>query len=266
MRSFIDINTMLHFISKGQESAPPVFVLHGLFGTLSNVNGIARALEADYRVIQVDLPNHGLSPNSTEMNYPLMAQMLLDVADQLQLKSFHLVGHSMGGKTAMACALEAPHRVSSVVVGDIAPIAYSSHHRDIFLGLDELWNHPPTSRREADAQLTAQVPEPAIRQFLLKNLEFRDGTVTWRLNYPTVKRCYEHILGWPYHDRQYDGPVLFIKAGNSTYIQADSQAQILAQFPNASAKVIAGTGHWLHAEKPSLFNRLVQGFISQHSH
>ena len=238
-------------------------LIHGLFGSLDNLSLLARPLSEHCRVISVDLRNHGTSFHSDEMSYPQQGADVIALLDHLTLDKVSLVGHSMGGKVAMQVAKLAPARVDRLVVADIAPVAYPhARHQNVFAGLNATLANPPQSRAEAEALLAQYVEIPGVRQFLLKSFAKTEAGWAWRFNVPALERNYANIMGWPDDQTRFEGPALFIKGGDSDYVQPQYTETVMAQFPAAKARVIAGTGHWLHAEKPALFNKLVVDFLS----
>ncbi|MBM0416110.1 alpha/beta fold hydrolase [Aeromonas veronii] len=248
---------------KEQGQGPAVILIHGLFGSLDNLGLLARALGEHYRVISVDLRNHGVSFRSDDMSYPAQAADILALMDHLGLDQAAIVGHSMGGKVGMQLAKLAPARVSRLVVVDMAPVAYPhSRHQNVFAGLNATLRTPPQSRSETEAMLAQHIEIAGVRQFLLKSFARGEHGWGWRFNVPALEQNYANIMGWPDDERRFEGPVLFIKGGNSDYMQPQYSETALAQFPAAKVRVIAGTGHWLHAEKPALFNKLVVDFLS----
>ena len=253
----------LNFRRQGQ--GRPVIVIHGLFGSLDNLNGLGKALAEHYDVIAVDVRNHGLSPRSEHISYQAMADDILALISQLELVDPVLVGHSMGGKIAMMTAGMAPHLIGGLVVADMAPVAYTqARHNEVFAGLLAVTAEGCDDRKTADAVLSRHVQIMGVRQFLLKS--FVPGSATpWRFNVEALREHYSAIMNWPGIQEPYTGPVLFIKGAESDYLLPEYQAEVVRQFPNAKAKVIPGTGHWLHAEKPQLFNRLVLDFLAQAS-
>ena len=254
-------NQLLHFKEQGQ--GPAVVLIHGLFGSLDNLGLLARTLSEHCRVISLDLRNHGASFHSDEMSYPQQAADVIALLDHLALDKVAIVGHSMGGKVAMQVAKQAPARVGRLVVADIAPVAYPhARHQNVFAGLNATLANPPQSRAEAEALLARYVEIPGVRQFLLKSFAKGDSGWGWRFNVPALERNYANIMGWPDDRTRFEGPTLFIKGGDSDYVQPQYTETVMAQFPAAKARVIAGTGHWLHAEKPVLFNKLVVDFLS----
>ncbi|GAB3015631.1 alpha/beta fold hydrolase [Bowmanella dokdonensis] len=240
----------------------PVILLHGLFGSLENLNGIKRALETDYRVVNLDLPDHGRSPASSHFSYARYAQQVLETLDGLQLDQVALLGHSMGGKVAMQLALDHPDRVVKLLVADIAPVPYPKRHGEVFAGLNNVNLAALDGRQSADRQLAEHIHEPGVRQFLLKSLQKDEERWQWRFNLPLLQAEYDKITGWPDSDRQFKGPTLFIKGGNSDYITAQQRDAIVRQFPNSQGHIIADAGHWLHAEKPAAFNKIARDFIA----
>ena len=250
---------LLHHLHRGE--GPPVLLLHGLFGSATNLGMVARGLATEFSVYSLDLPNHGQSPRSDTMSYRDMAADVAGFIDGTPLGRCHVLGHSMGGKVAMQLALDHPQHVDKLVVADIAPVQYPPHHDHILEGLDAVATARPGSRKEADAILAKFVEEAGVRAFLLKSWQ-RDaqGAYHWQINREAVRANYAR-LGEANRGNQHRGPTLFIKGGDSDYLLPEHQAETVALFPNAQVKVIEGTGHWLHAEKPALFNKLVLRFL-----
>jgi len=255
----------MHFISSGQGST--VILIHGLFGNSDNLKTLGRTLEANHRVIRIDVPNHGLSAHWESMDYPTLANAVIELMDRLSIPQAHLVGHSMGGKIAMAAALNYPVRIQSVIAADIAPVSYQSRHDAVFAALDSIELNQVKNRGQALDQLLNAGIDEGTAQFLLKNLSKTDTGFQWKMNLTGLKTCYTKLIGW-YNDRaaplQYTGACLFIRGGESDYVTSEHKQAILAQFPHVQAKTIEGTGHWLHAQKPSIFNRIVGDFIEKH--
>jgi len=238
-------------------TASPIVLVHGLFGSLDNLGVLARELVTDFDIVQVDMRNHGLSPRSDEMNYPAMAQDLLDTLDELSIDKATLIGHSMGGKAVMAATRIAPERIDKLVAIDIAPVDYKvRRHDEIFAAVNAVTEAGATTRQEAAALMRQHIPEDGIIQFLLKS--FAAGE--WRFNVPALRDQYPHIVGWDTVPA-WDHPALFIRGGNSPYVDESHRDALLAQFPQARAHVIAGAGHWVHAEKPQAVVRAIRRYL-----
>ncbi|WP_144208033.1 alpha/beta fold hydrolase [Shewanella donghaensis] len=253
----------MHYVSSG--TGPAVVLIHGLFGNLDNLKNLANALEENHQVIRVDLPNHGLSEHWQHMDYPSLANECVELLKTLNLTEAHFVGHSMGGKVAMALALLHPEKVTSLVVADIAPVAYEPRHQKVFAGLTSLPMDNNTSRKSALAHLAQADIDEGTAQFLLKNLQRTEHGFEWKMNLAGLISNYSHIIGWDMPTKQYNKPCFFIRGGESEYVLAEHTNAIMQQFPKVSAKTINGTGHWLHAQKPEIFNRLVVEFIDNNS-
>ncbi|EMO2076408.1 esterase [Citrobacter freundii] len=237
----------------------PIVLVHGLFGSLDNLGILARDLVTDYDIIQVDMRNHGLSPRSPEMNYPAMAQDLLDTLDDRQIEKAIFIGHSMGGKAVMALTALAPERVERLVAIDIAPVDYHvRRHDEIFAAINAVTDAQASSRQQAASVMRQHLQEEGVIQFLLKS--FVDGE--WRFNVPVLWDQYPHIVGWETIPA-WEHPALFIPGGNSPYVTEVYREQLLAQFPQARAHVIAGAGHWVHAEKPEAVLRAIRRYLSE---
>lgn len=252
----------LEYQTLGNADSPAVVLIHGLFGDKDNLKSLARDLQQDYYCIMVDARNHGDSPHCDSMSYVDMAADVLATMDQLKVTSFAVVGHSMGGKIAMQLALDNPNRVSRAVFADIAPAAYDGSHDDIINALKRIDLNQLTSRSDADAELSNTITSQGVRQFLLKNLRKTDNGYAWRLNLSGLLAHYDSIAA-NVTDGHFDGPVLFIKGGNSDYLTEAHRDDISRRFSLVTVKVIEGTGHWLHAEKPRIFNRLVEEFLHE---
>ncbi len=246
------------------DKGPAVLLIHGLFGDLDNLKRLGRDLEEDHKVIVMDCRNHGDSFHSDRMNYAAMAADVEALLDHLGIDTVSIVGHSMGGKLAMEFALTHPNRVQALIVADVAPAAYDARHRHILDALENIDLSQVQTRQDADKLLAKAIDERGVRQFLLKNLKREDEQYQWRLNLPVIDSCYEEISGGV-REGSYDGPVLFIKGGDSNYLTEEHRDAVSSRFSDVDIKIIEGTGHWLHAEKPRIFNRLARSFLEQHS-
>jgi esterase len=250
---------LLNFLTRGE--GPPLILIHGLFGSASNLGMVARGMSNDFTVYSLDVRNHGQSPHADTMSYSEMALDIIEFMDSQNIESCPIVGHSMGGKIAMQTALDNPHRIEKLAIADVAPVSYPPHHDDTLSGLLALEQAQISSRSQADELLAEHVSDAGIRAFLLKSFKkAEDGQFHWLLNRKAIADNYS-LLGGANHGGPYSGEVLFIKGSNSDYILPEHQTAAMALFPQAQVKVIDGTGHWLHAEKPNIFNKLVLRFL-----
>ena len=244
----------LHWTEQGE--GEPLIILHGLYGSGKNWSGHARWLAEHYRVISPDLRNHGRSPHADRMDYPAMAGDVLALMDRADCEQALVMGHSMGGKVAMTLALSQPARVSGLVVVDIAPVDYGpgeSEHDHILTALAAMDLDSLARRSDADHALQEAVPEALVRQFLLTNLERQGEHWGWRIPVATLQAALPDLADFPATDATYDGPVLFLRGGESGYQHARYDAAIKHHFPQAQQVAIAGAGHWLHVEQPKVF-------------
>jgi len=241
----------------------PVIILHGLFGTLDNWQTIAKQLAKDFWIFIVDQRNHGRSPHVDELDYRLMAEDLKGFMDQHWIPKAHIIGHSMGGKTAMQFAFDYPDMVDKLTVVDIGPGENKAGHDMIFDALLSLDLENIANRSDADDFLKEKIDEYGVRQFLLKNLNRKkEGGYQWKMNLQAIHQNYQNILAAVGGDNVYDGETLFIKGGNSNYIKSEEEKTILGYFPESSIKTIEGAGHWVHAEAPKELLESVLGFLS----
>ena len=249
---------LLHHKISG--SGEPIILLHGLFGSLENLGAVARYLSDCFEVHSLDLRNHGRSEHHEDHSYSAMSGDLLDYIEYKQLSQVRLLGHSMGGKVAMQFALDHPNQVKQLIVADIAPVTYKHHHHDIFNGFNAVTLDSITNRNDADRQMQPYINEKDIRSFILKNLIKKEAAFVWRCNLKVLIDQYDEVLKGQ-QGPAFNGPVLFIKGGDSSYINDSQSPIILRLFPHANVRVITRTTHWLHAQKPQIFNALVKRFF-----
>jgi pimeloyl-ACP methyl ester carboxylesterase len=243
----------------------PLAILHGLFGSGRNWASIAQRLAAHRRVIGLDLRNHGASPWTDTMDYDEMAE---DVRATLHAHGYHhyaLLGHSMGGKVAMAAALQHGAEVERLVVVDIGPVNYPPHHLAYVRAMRDLDLAGISRRSEADARLAPSIPDPAERAFLVQNLVFEDSRARWRLNLAAIEQAMPRLGEFPElpPTAVYNGPALFVAGGQSDYLRPEHEPAIRRRFPRADIARIDNAGHWLHAEQPQAFLAIVERFLSR---
>ncbi|KGQ27713.1 acyl-CoA esterase [Gallibacterium anatis] len=250
--------------SANAEADTLVFI-HGLFGDMNNLGIIAKAFDQQYALLRIDLRNHGRSFHHDEMDYPLMADDLLRVLQHLGLKKVILIGHSMGGKTAMQFALTYPDYVKSLVVLDIAPVTYThNEHRTVFQALFAVAEAQSETRQQAKVIMEQFIENPAILQFVLKSFDAKQ-TQRFRFNTQVLFKRYQQLMDWPENNNVCTLPTLFIRGGNSNYVLPQYRDKIMQLFPNASAFTINGAAHWVHADKPQYVIRAIERHLQQKS-
>lgn len=254
------LNFQFHQAKQAINQATLVFI-HGLFGDMNNLGVIARAFSDDYNILRVDLRNHGQSFHSESMNYELMAEDVFALIQHLKLEKVILIGHSMGGKTAMKLTALHPEIVEKLIVIDIAPLPYGNRgHQDVFQGLFAVKNAAPQTRQQAKPILEQEIADPSVVQFMLKSFE-PTSPEFFRFNLTALFTNYEHLMAW--QNVNVSVPTLFIKGGDSPYIKPEDSTRILEQFPNATSFTINGCGHWVHAEKPDFVIRAINRFLNK---
>ena len=251
----------LHYLEAGE--GPGVLILHGLFGQARNWAAVTKGLAEDYRLVSIDLPNHGRSPWTEDVSYPSVAANVAEFMTRHKLKRATVVGHSMGGKVAMALALTQPDLVGGLVVVDIAPVPYAhgiQHHMEAMQALPlEL----VTSRESADEMLAGGVDDPVVRALLLSNLARVEDGFAWRINLDGLHDGVDVIHGFPDMDgAQYEGRTLFVAGETSDFIEREHKQLIGSLFPNAEHAVVKGAGHWVHADKPKETIDVLRKFLA----
>lgn len=251
----------LFFRSSGE--GPPLIILHGLFGSSDNWHTLAKTFALTHAVYVLDQRNHGQSPHSDDFNYRLLTEDLFEFLQDHQLQSVNIIGHSMGGKTAMNFAIRYPDLTDKLIVVDIAPKTYVMRHDNILLGMMALPLETLKSRDEAESILMPFVPDISERQFIMKNLQrLPSGGFEWKLN---LKSLNEHMtdLGIAMeYAGTFDKPTLFINGARSSYFKEGDEIIAKKYFPNALFKTL-DAGHWVQAEKPAEFAEVALSFLNR---
>lgn len=245
----------------------PLIILHGLFGSLDNWATVGKKFSEKFTVYLVDQRNHGHSFHNEVFDYESMSSDLGNLINSENLDKVNLIGHSMGGKTAMFYSVNNPEKVKNLIVVDISPKYYPVHHREIIDALLSLDLEKIVNRNEAEELLERKIADLPTRQFLLKNLHWRKSghkdILRWRFNLDTISRNIEKVGEALPENAIFNGNALFLKGGNSNYISQKDEEIIFHHFPNAEIKVIKGAGHWVHAEKPDEIIEAVLEFLSE---
>ncbi|MFN4082178.1 MAG: alpha/beta fold hydrolase [Bacteroidia bacterium] len=245
------------------ENGESLIILHGFLGTLDNWHTLSTKFSQHFNVYNIDQRNHGKSFHTQSHTIAEMVEDLLWFINQNNLKKVNIIGHSMGGKVAMQFSLSHANLVQKLIVADIAPRQYPKGHDDVFNAIFAVKLNEIKSRKDAEEMMLPYLPDFGVRQFILKNLERKeDGTFTWKMNLEVLQKDYSEILKEVTTENPFMGEVLFLKGGNSRYLQEKDLPQIFKLFPNAKVQTIAEAGHWLHAEKPDEFYRAVIDFLN----
>jgi len=245
-------------------SGKPFVILHGFLGMGDNWKTLGNKFASwGFEVHLVDQRNHGRSPHSNDFSYEWMAEDLLLYCAEHHFDQITLLGHSMGGKTAMCFATKYPDKVSQLMIADIAPRYYASHHQDILEGLLAMDFSEIMTRAAGDSALASYVPDSGTRMFLLKNLYWETKEkLGLRLNIEVLSQKVVEIGVMLPAEATFDGATLFLKGAKSNYISDDDETDIRRHFPNANIVEIPNAGHWLHAENPSFFADKIYKFVN----
>jgi esterase len=253
----------MHFHSRTYGSGHPLIILHGLFGSLDNWATLARRFGEHFHVFAFDARNHGRSFHSDEISFKAMADDVKEFMNENRLDSAFLLGHSMGGKTAMLFAATFPAMVDRLVVVDIAPRAYDRKHDVILDALTAIDPSKYEDRKRVDEALAEQIPENATRQFLLKNLARNDsGRFRWKMNLPVIQSHYSEVMNGLSPTLRFEKPALFITGGKSNYVKEQDIPLIKQMFPQSVVLTIKQAGHWVHADAPVEIYEAVVRFLN----
>ena len=251
----------LHSQIFGDSANPKLLILHGLFGSSANWRSVARRLSSSHKVFCLDLRNHGQSPWHDDMSYPAMARDVVQFMLDNHLQGSAVIGHSMGGKTAMMLAQEQNIELAKLLVVDIAPVTYRYTHLDMIDAMQAIDFTTVTSRKQIDDLLSVRIPDPATRQFLTQNLKKDGDYYSWRINLDAIRQNMYSLISY---ENDLTSPVdaLFVAGSNSNYIGHEYHSEVFKRFPGARIETIENSGHWLHAEQPARFIALCNSFLA----
>lgn len=260
----MNIERAVRLVYDESGNGPPLVILHGLFGSARNWQRYARELSEHYRVIAVDQRNHGRSPHTDLHDYTALAVDVARLLEERCLTEVTLLGHSMGGKAAMTLALTDPARLMRLILVDIAPVAYADQHTSIIDAMLALPLVNITRRQDAERALEPSVPDPAIRMFLLQNLQIDAGGAHWRLNLPVLRQSMPALIGALPVTRyaQFRHPVHFIRGELSDRVRDADLPRFLQTFPDCQVHTVPNAGHWPHAEAPAEFRTCLARALS----
>ena len=242
----------------------PIIILHGLFGMLDNWQTIGKKLaEEGFMAILIDQRDHGKSPHTSEFNYTLLAEDLFHFMEDNWIYKAHIIGHSMGGKTAMKFAFQHEEMIEKMIIADVMNRQYKGGHESVIAAIDSLNVNEVENRDTIYEHLKSQELDEGTVQFLLKNLSRnKEGGYEWKMNFSLLKEKYQNILDPVAATNEVcNTETLFIKGENSNYIQDLDFAAIKQQFPNSTITTISNAGHWVHADKPVEFFNAVKEFL-----
>ncbi|MGQ7946378.1 alpha/beta fold hydrolase [Flavobacterium sp. WC2509] len=249
--------------SKIEGSGKPLLIIHGFLGMSDNWKSLGTQFVADgFQVHLLDLRNHGRTFHSDDFSYEIMVQDVYDYCQENSLESIDVIGHSMGGKTAMLLAATYPNLVDKLIIADIGPKFYAPHHQDILAGLNAVDFSKKPSRNDVEEIMKNYIPDFGTRQFLMKSLYWLEpGQLAFRFNLEVFNKKIEEIGKELAAGLVFEKPVLFIRGGNSNYILDSDLDAIKDHFPSFTIATIPNVGHWLHAENPVMFYELASDFL-----
>ncbi len=243
-------------------SGPPLIILHGLFGMSDNWLTIASRIARKYTVYLLDQRNHGQSPHSPEVSYRILAEDLEDFIREHDLGVVRLIGHSMGGKAAMCHALHYPERVEQMVIVDIAPKSYYHPFFERVLDFMQALDLGQFMTRAAiEEAFVENIPNPAVRLFILKNLQRTEEGFRWRINVQSLRDNLGEIFSAISSGRRFEKPTLFVRGGRSDYILDEDEPAIRALFPAAELITIPEGSHWLHVDAEEALCRHLREYL-----
>ena len=255
----VSVTLSHNVIGEGQT----IVILHGLFGSKRNWSSIAKQLSDTYRVLTVDLRNHGESPWSDVHDYSSMAEDVATLIENECSKPPIVLGHSMGGKVAMYLSIMRPQLVAQLIVVDIPPARSTGTPIDYVRAMQAIPLTTLAHRRDVEELLRETIPDERVRGFLVTNIITRPEGLAWAVNLDVIEKNFETILDWPdlLTTQHFSQQTLFLVGENSTFVGPEHETVIQQFFPASSRQVIKNAGHWVHVENTSAFLKAVRVFL-----
>jgi len=254
----------LHYKITDNFSKPVLMIVHGLFGSLDNWQSLAKKWSESFRVISVDVRNHGRSFHSDDMKFESLVNDLYCIIGHENVKKLHLLGHSMGGKIAMEFAAIYPDIIDRLIIADVAPYPYPPHHTEVFDMLQAIDLSSLSSRVEIEKEVRNRIDSESVIQFMMKNIRRNEISLTfeWKFNLSVLSRDYLYLIQ-RLPSQGFNGHTLFIGGEESKYITKETSLYLFDLYPKAVLEYVANAGHWVHADNPSEFYDKVTSFINQ---
>jgi pimeloyl-ACP methyl ester carboxylesterase len=254
----------LHYKITDNFSKPVLMIVHGLFGSLDNWQSLAKKWSESFRVISVDVRNHGRSFHSDDMKFESLVNDLYCIIGHENVKKLHLLGHSMGGKIAMEFAAIYPDIIDRLIIVDVAPYPYPPHHTEVFDMLQAIDLSSLSSRVEIEKEVRNRIDNESVIQFMMKNIRRNEISLTfeWKFNLSVLSRDYLYLIQ-RLPSQGFNGHTLFIGGEESKYITKETSLYLFDLYPTAVLEYVANAGHWVHADNPSEFYDKVTSFINQ---
>jgi pimeloyl-ACP methyl ester carboxylesterase len=247
-----------------EEKKRTLLIIHGLFGSLDNWQTLAKKWSEHFRVLSIDVRNHGRSFHTESMSFEDMCGDIIKLLNHYGLQKISILGHSMGGKIAMDFAAAYPEFVEKLIIADVAPYKYDAHHKEVFEVLDAMDFSKFSNRAEIEAFIVSKLPQDkATAQFILKNIKRNEDTLVFefKFNLKTLKSCYNYLIE-RIAPAGFDGKVLFLSGEHSNYITASTSTFLFDLYPQAEIEIIPDAGHWIHADNPEAVFEKVLNFVN----
>lgn len=267
------------FFRKLGSGSQKIVILHGLYGSSDNWMTIGRKLSDTKEVFLIDLRNHGHSFHDPEHSYKAMAEDVINLLHKEITGQICLMGHSMGGKTAMLIAALCPEKIEKLIIADIAPKDYRlmsedqsqfSFHKNLLNQMNLIDFKDCKSLKDVGEKILQFAPDPALCHFLMKDVAKTALGYQWKINVPVLLQSIDEIIGGPRYKvlqnkngQKFTFPVLLIRGANSPYVNTSDLPLFTNLYNDFSIKTISNAGHWLHAEQPNIFLENVSCFLNK---
>jgi len=249
---------------RGTEGTP-IVILHGLLGSSRNWRSVASELARHHRVCALDMRNHGTSPHSGPFTLDEMAaDVEMWIKTHFASEMVTLLGHSLGGKTAMKVACRSPELVRGLMIVDISSEAAPRRWTHVFKAMQDIDLRTLRDRKEAEDLLEANgIEDWAFRKFLSSNLETKDGHWRWKIGLDALAKSGDELVSTVLETGQhFDGPTLLIRGAKSDFAPDADIPAMRTHFPALRVETIPGAAHNIHIEATRLFLDCVRVFLA----
>ena len=265
--------TPINYVDVGSGDEDPVVLVHGLGGQWQNwLENIPR-LAQDRRVLALDLPGFGLTPEPSdgEISIPGYGRCVDAFCEELGLGKVDMVGNSMGGFVAAEVAIQFPERVSRLVLVSAAGITSADSLQTPILTIGRLASAIAMNTTAQDRQLAAR---PITRHASLALVARHPRLLKADLAYEgffkgagkggfgaALRAC----LDYDFRDRLPDVkvPTLIVWGEKDAIIPVRDANEFERLISDSRKVVMKDTGHIPMAERPQAFNDVLVGFLAE---
>ncbi len=261
----------IHYLDWGAVGRPVMVLLHGLRGHSHSWDDVSAAMCQNYHVLALDQRGRGDSDWAKDGDYSTDA-FVSDVdgfCQSLNLESFVLMGHSMGGRNSMAFAALYPDRVQKLIIVDIGPTSEAR-------GLERIQREVQGVPEEFDSfdavveymgkQNTYASDEVLRRRLRYATRELANGKIGWKYDIAIRQQRRQDAPAPPQQDmwpvaQSIPCPTLIVRGTETDLLSPETAKRMVDTMPNAQLAEVQRAGHMVFEDNPEGFLEAIGPFL-----